>query len=515
MSSSRLAHDLVREDSTILQLVAQLREPTIRRQVLARRRFLDFLTYMHPEYTVSWHHELLANTLERWADPDSGLDRLMVFCPPQHGKSEQVSRNLPPFILGKIPTSRVILGSYAAELAEGMSRDVQRNIESAQFAELFPSVTLPSRSSRAGFTRTDQLFDVLRDGQPTQGFRCAGILGGVTGMPATHLIVDDPVKNQQEADSKLYRDRVFEEYTASFKTRLRGRGKILICMTRWHEDDLAGRLLQQAKDNPKADQWEVLSLPAIAGDGVPLYQTPGDSRREGEPLWPDRFPVDVLQAIKAGQQEEGAMAPRKWYALYQCTPHPKGGKQFIEEYFARRFALANAHTIRFETVIAVCDANFKSREYAAGEVSYNIIQVWGRFDGRYFLLDHWRSNQGYTVLKRAIRETFAQWGRRLQRFWIEDKASGSAAFDDLHKEFPKLEPLPASNDSKASRACVSEDLHAAGKVLYPDPPAPWFDNYVAEHTGFPHAKHNDEVDTAAYALIQLSSGASRSPGWWW
>lgn len=499
---------------SLAPFVELLSDPGLRKRLKARRSLLEFTTYTNPSYQVNWHHKLLADKLTMWADPKSGLDRLMIFMPPQHGKSELSSRRLIAWLFGRHPDAWIIHGSYASDLVERMSADVQRIMESSEYAELFPEVRLPVRGNRDGLARTDSEFSVLVNGKPVSGYRCAGILGGVTGMPATHLILDDPIKNQQEADSALFRDRVYGEYLSSFKTRLRGRGKILIINTRWHEDDLCGRLLDQARTNPEADQWEVISLPAIAGDGVPLNQTPEDNRLDGEALWPARYPVEVLRAIKAGMKGEGGLPPRVWYALYQQTPQPKGGQRFLDEYFQHKYHADQiiGQLRKFQRIIAVCDAAFKGKEVAKGKTSAVVIQVWGRWEGKYYLLDHWRAQVGFVATKQAVKDMYQRWKRHLRKFWIEDKANGSAVFDELHQEVVCLETLPSSNDSKESRACVSEELHARGLVYYPDDDPEWFDHYKGEHTGFPNAAFDDEVDCAAYALIDLEE--KKRARWW-
>lgn len=224
---------------------------------LSRRTLLTFTTFTRPDYEINWHHRVVANALDRVLA--GACRRLMIFEPPQNGKSEQVSRRFPAYALGKNPNLRIIACSYGDSLAQDMSRDVQRIIDSPEYHVLFPNVRLAE--SRDVEKRTQGQFDVVGG---TGYYIATGIMGSMTGKSSDIGIVDDPCKNREEAESEVYRDKVWEQYRSAFATRQFGsEGSIIVCMTRWHTDDLAGRLLSLAQENPDADQWEVLNFQAI------------------------------------------------------------------------------------------------------------------------------------------------------------------------------------------------------------------------------------------------------------
>jgi predicted phage terminase large subunit-like protein len=285
----------------------------------ARAGLLDFTRYTMPTYRVNWHHVLTCQYIERLLRGE--IKRLMIFEPPRHGKSEIVSRRLPAYFLGRNPDAEVIACSYSSELSTSMSRDVQRIIDTRRFRNLFPNTRLSGAGSGSGGTwkRTDDLFEIV--GYRGK-YRSAGVGGGITGQGMNLGIIDDPVKGATEAYSPTIREKIWNWYTRDFYTRLEKDASILITMTRWHRDDLAGRLLLQAQTESDADQWTVLRLPAIRG----TEDNPEDPRKLDEPLWPWKFDKAALEKTK--RQD-----PNAWAALYDQDPRPEGGAWFDGSYF--------------------------------------------------------------------------------------------------------------------------------------------------------------------------------------
>jgi hypothetical protein len=275
-----------------------------------------------PGYQVNWHHAIVAEHLDRWVRGD--IRRLMLFMPPRNGKSELVSRRLPAYILGRDPEAQIIACSYGADLASALNRNVQRIIDNPAYARVFPDTRLNSSNVRAAaqesYLRNSDTFEVVGH----QGtYVSAGVGGAITGKGFQYGIVDDPIKNRDEADSPTYRAKVYDWYTSTFYTRQEGDdARILLTVTRWHEDDLAGRLLALADADPAADRWEVLSFPAIA-EGP----NPHDPREPGDPLWPAKYPLTRLASMRA------TMGARDWTALYQQRPAPSEGAMFRREWF--------------------------------------------------------------------------------------------------------------------------------------------------------------------------------------
>lgn len=235
----------------------------------------------------------------------------MVFMPPRHGKSELVSRRLPAFLLGLSPANRIIIGSYADDLASSFNADVEAIMKTDEYKTLFPETCLEGLR-RHDYKETNGGGYVLT----------RGIKGGVSGRGLTFGIVDDPVKGQKEADSPVDRDGVWDWYTSNFLTRRDNwDAGILVTQTRWHRDDLSGRLLAQMA-NASGDQWETICFPAIRG----VEANALDPRAEGEALWPWRMPVEELGRIKSIDR-------RTFAALYQQDPTADGGAEWGDECF--------------------------------------------------------------------------------------------------------------------------------------------------------------------------------------
>jgi predicted phage terminase large subunit-like protein len=239
--------------------------PVEKERQIARESLLTFTQFTKPNYRVNWHHRTLAAMLDRVAT--GACRRLMVFLPPQHGKSELVSRRFPAYMLGRNPELRLIAASHTHELAVALNRDVQRILDNDKYQGLFPDVHLATpRSPRGLFLprRTMGLFELVNH---RGGLRSAGVGQSIAGMPADGAIIDDPFGKREDADSAAMRQRVWDWYANDLYTRLSATAWIVLTHTRWHRDDLAGRLLKKMADRA-ADQWEILCLPAIRTDAV-------------------------------------------------------------------------------------------------------------------------------------------------------------------------------------------------------------------------------------------------------
>lgn len=239
------------------------------------------------------HLTILCDRLEAIAR--GALLRLMVFMPPRYGKSEAVSRGFPAWYLSNYPDNEVILASYGAELAEDMSRWAQQYF--TQSAGLFDLA--PDRRSRAT--------DHWRIRGHRGGMVAAGIGGPITGRGGNVVLIDDPVKNVEEARSRIYQDHTYDWFQGVAKTRLAPHGAIVLVMTRWDRLDLAGRLLEDAKHG-RGDKWEVLSFPGLALGEDSL------GRKVGEALWPARYPLEELLELRR------TMPAFMWSALIQQNP---------------------------------------------------------------------------------------------------------------------------------------------------------------------------------------------------
>lgn len=271
------------------------------RELLNRRKagktLLDFVQYRNTAYQAARHHRLICDKLE--AVERGEIKRLMLFLPPRHGKSELASRNFPAWALGCSPARQIITASYSDEIASDFGRDVRNIVADPLYQNVFKAISLrpDSKSANRWHTSAGGIYFA------------AGVGSAITGRGADILLIDDPIKNRQEADSQLVRDRVWNWYTSTAYTRLMPGAAIVLIQTRWHVDDLAGRLIKQMEGG--GEQWEIVSLAA---------------ETDGEALWPEWYPMATLDTIKA------TIGPRDWSALYQQQPMPDGGGEFKKDY---------------------------------------------------------------------------------------------------------------------------------------------------------------------------------------
>ena len=446
------------------------------RKEKARRNLIDFTTWTSPRYQVNWHHRTLAEALTKMERGE--IKRLMVFMPPRHGKSELVSRRYPAFLLGRNPDAHIISASYSATLASAMNRDVQRIIDSPEYAELFPETKL---STGTGYLRNSDVFEIVgRKGY----YLSAGVGGGITGRGADFAIIDDPIKNRAEAESKVFRDKVFDWFTSTLYTRLEKDAKVLITLTRWHEDDLAGRLLQLAESDPQADQWMVISYPAIRLD----MKDPTDPRKLGEALWEDKYSKETLLTIKA------TVGMYDWSALYEQNPSPPKGAIVQRDWLNYYKVLPS----KFDEVIQSWDFAFDNKDNG----SYVVGQIWGRVGAYKYLIDQVRDRMDFTQSLRAVRNLSAKHPLAKAKY-MEKKANGTAIMNTLRREISGIIPVNPEG-SKVERLYAVTPQFEAGNVYLPDPSiAPWVNDYVEELVSFPNAPNDDQTDCTTQALSNL------------
>lgn len=416
------------------------------------------------------HLTLLCSKLE--AVERGEIKRLMVFMPPRHGKSEVVSKKFPAWFLGRNPGKEIIISSYSADLAYDFSR-IARNTLRERGQQLW-EVQLAHDS--AAVTRWS--IDGHRG-----GLMAAGVGGPITGRGAHVAIIDDPVKNSEDASSKTMRDKNFDWYRSTLRTRLAPGGAIVLVMTRWHEDDLAGRLL--ADDS---EQWEVISLSAKAELGDAL------GRQLDAPLWPSRFPADELAQIKID------LGSQLWTALYQQRPAPAEG-DMLKRGWWRYYKELPGH---FDEIIQSWDMSFKDSDTS----DYVVGQVWGRVDADKYLLDQVRARLDFPATVQAVRRMKAKWPET-RAILIEDKANGTAVISTLRTSIAGIIPIEPMGSKEARASAVSPQIEA-GNVYLPDPSiAPWVQDFVEECAAFPNGVNDDQVDATTQALNRLGLRSRR------
>ena len=458
----------------------------------AGSNLLDFTRFTFPNYVTNWHHEVVADKLDAFLRGD--IRRLMIFQPPRTGKSELVTRRLPAFALGNNPNLKIIAASYSGDLANSFNSDAQQIMESARFQTRFPGLNLPTISkfkNKDKFKQTSSQVDILQPdperkgyGKKTGFYKTVGVGGSLTGFGFDIGIIDDPFKNRLEADSKVIREKVYNWYASTFLTRAEKNARFLLTMTRWHDDDLAGRLL-------KKGGWEVICLPHVKDEVNREY----DPREIGDILWPWKFGEEDLQFMK----KEGG--PREWASIHQQNPQQEGGNIVKREWWQYYEKVPR----KFDQVIQSWDFTFKDTSSA----DFVVGGVWGRKGPDKYLLDVVRKRAGFLESVSLIQTMSAKWTEAYTKV-IEDKANGPAIIETLKRKMSGVVPFdPAKFGSKEARAHAVSGQIEAGNVLLPKD-APWVHDYIEEWSAFPNGKNDDQVDMTTQALLKMgASGIDR------
>ena len=457
----------------------------------ARNGLLAFTLYTKPDYEVNWHHRAACRKLNQFARGE--IKRLLFKMPPRHGKSELVSRRLPAFLHGRNPNAEIMLATYNGSLASDMSIDVQRIIDSDRYRKLFPRTQITPEGTKTAYARNSNEYEIIPYVTPqgevirNQGsYRAQGVGGSFTGRGANFILIDDPVKNREDADSLTYRDAVWNFYTSTLYTRLEKDGQILLTMTRWHEDDLAGRLIELAKSDPGADQWEIVDFPAIKEQ----EGNPDDPREIGEPLWENKYSRANMASIKS------SVGLRDWASLYQQEPSPDEGN-VIQRAWIRIYDDLPAD---LDEKALFVDLSFKE----GPATDFTVIEAWGRKGTNIYLIDQIRGRMDFPTQMNAIRNMAARHPDAYEK-QIEEAANGAAIISLLRHEIMGLVPVRPHTSKEARLAAVSP-LYQAGNVHYPNPKKhPWVDANMSELLSFPSGKHDDTVDVASMALMRLGS----------
>jgi predicted phage terminase large subunit-like protein len=406
--------------------------------------------------------------------------RLLVTMPPRHGKSELVSRFLPAWWLGTRPDDRVILASYESDFAATWGRKV-RDLLDESGSELFG---VSVRRDSAAASR----FDL--DGR-AGGMTTAGVGGAITGKGANLLVIDDPVKSAEDSQSEALSRRVWDWYRSVARTRLEPGGVVVLVMTRWSEDDLAGRLLAESD----GEKWEVLNLPALAEEDDPL------GRKPGEALWPERFSMDDLEATRS------ALGSYLWSALYQGRPAPLDGNVFRRSWF-RYFEHSGdsyaLHGIEPEIVNVNSCRRFVTVDLAVStkkSADYTVASVWAVTPKSELLLLH-RVRKRIPAPEQVplLRKLYEEWSPDI--VGIEAVAFQLAIVQQAREDGLPVTELRADKD-KVSRALTAAARLEGGTVYWPKK-APWLDEWENELLLFPNSRYDDQTDTFAYAALEVA-----------
>ncbi|MFQ5674203.1 MAG: phage terminase large subunit [Nitrospinales bacterium] len=427
----------------------------------ARKRLLPYAISQWADYAPAEHHRLIANHLENVELGE--ILRLMIFMPPRHGKTMLASEYFSAWYMGRNAQKEIIAITYSQERANDIGRKVRNQITDSLHGEIFKECSLSPDSTSM------HRFNTVQGGS----YFGVGIGGPITGRGAHLLLIDDPVKNREEAESETKRRSIKDWYVSTAYPRLMPGGAIILIQTRWHEDDLAGWLLKEhAHEN-----WTVINLSAIAEthDGI--------GREPGQALWEECYPKTRLEEIKR------TIGSRDWSALYQQRPAPQEGSIIKYEWFMR-YKTPPAY---FERKALSLDTAYKAREIN----DPSVCTVWGETDKAFYLLDVWRARVEYPTLKSHVLSLAEEW--KPDAVLIEDKASGQSLIQDLtnHTRLPII-PVSPQGD-KVIRTNAVSSLFEARRVYLPES-ASWLIDYETELITFPNAAHDDQVDSTTQYL---------------
>lgn len=447
-------------------------------------RLIAYAAYQWPGYRDAAHHRLIARKLE--AVERGEIKRLMITMPPRHGKSMLASEFFPAWYLGRNPDHYVVTATYAQDLADDFGRKVKNQIEDESFQAIFPGVRLSGDSKSAKRFNVEGSDGGYEHTLAQRGaFYAVGVGGPLTGRGAHLLLIDDPVKNREDAESEVMRKKTKEWYTSTAYTRLMPGGRIVIIQTRWHEDDLTGWLLGEHEH----EGWERLDLPAINDNG--------------EALWPEQYDIEALEQIKR------AVGPRDWSALYQQRPSPETGDYFKREWI---------HT--FDVMPPRATLNiYGASDYAVtsegGDYTVHVI-VGLDPDGRLYLLDMWRGQSSSDKWVDAFCDLVLKWK---PIGWAEEQGQIRSGIGPwlLRRQldtgaYVAREAFPTRGDKAVRAQSIRGRMAMSG--LYVPKDAPWVGDLIPELMSFPVGVHDDQVDALGLAgqlLDRMASGKAPKP----
>lgn len=424
------------------------------------------------------HHEVICAALE---EVEKGhYQRLIISMPPRHGKSELASRRFPAWFLGKDAYRQVLFATYNADLAAHFGKSVRAVMRHPSFQQIFPGCKLRTGEQASDYLRTEE------NGEA--GF--VGVGGGLTGKGADLLIIDDPIKDREQADSKRERDKMWDWFTEVAMSRLMPGGRVVIIMTRWHEDDLVGRLTDPKNpcyNDENAQRWKILSLPAIADDNDPM------GRKKGEALWPERYGLDFLY-------EARRMNPKGFSALYQGQPTPDDGDYFKREWL-------KGYTVLPDNLRYYCVSDHAVSTSQTADKTVLLPFGVDPDDNVYILPDVWWRRASTDQVVEAMIDLMT---RRQPVKWGAERGHISQSIGPFLRKvqqerrvYTMVEEITPVKD-KQTRAQAMRGRMAMGKVYFPKF-APWWSDAETEILKFPSARHDDFVDALGLAGLLLGT----------
>ena len=440
------------------------------RRELARKSYIDYCQYTHRgAWKEAKHLKLICTALDKVEAGE--ILRLMIYLPPRHGKSMTVTETFPSYFIGRKPERRVIETSYGDSLAQRFGKFNRQKVQ--EYGQELFGISI----SKEKASMTD--WDIAGH---RGGMISAGIGAGITGQGADLLLIDDPIKNKEEAESETYRNKVWDEWQNTLRTRLHPGAAVIIILTRWHEDDLAGRLLNP--EYGEVEDWTILSLPAIAEENDLL------GRELGEPLWPEHgYDATWAEATK------NAVGSMTWNALYQQRPAPAEGAMIKRHWWKYYTEIPG----NLEYILQSWDMTFKDSDGS----DYVCGQVWGNAGANIYMLpDREYGRFDFPVTLEAFERLTSRNPEATTKL-VEDKANGPAVIAMLKNKIGGIIPINPKG-SKIARASAISPLIEAGNVYLPSPSiCPWINDFIEECASFPNGAHDDQVDAMTQALQRL------------
>jgi len=499
----------------VLSTISEVELLEVAERILIQRSLLAFVRRFKPDYMAGWVHEDICRRLERFVKAVEAKQRprLLLCMPPRHGKSTLTSNFLPAWILGHHPEWEIIAASHTQSLALKFSGFIRDLLRDPAYQQVFPNTILnPDSQSKEAWDTTSR-----------GGYLAAGVGTGITGRGAHVLIVDDPVKDMEAADSETIRDNTWEWYTSTAYTRLAPGGGVLGILTLWNEDDWGGRIIE-VSETRSGDKFEIVRYPAI-NEGFAEYlhsdertilrvlpdETPPEDatllRPVGTALHPDRYDLEALLSIKNNYFARGNQ--RVWHALYQQNPTPEDGLFFTKDKF-RYYSTPPQK--RFCTVYQAWDFAITTGQESDYTVGVTILQ--DPNDALYVVdIRRFRSGDSIEIVD-VILDFYVEWGADI--IGVEDGQiwkTMQAQFEKRcheRKLYPSFEALKPLTDKKV-RAHPLRGRMQLGKVYFPDD-APWKHEMQQELLSFPGGKHDDQVDALAWAVrLTLTRAAPTLP----
>ena len=454
---------------------------TRKRNKFAYTDLIEFCKLMQPDYIVGKHHRILADMLMAIEHGDK--DRICVNIPPRHGKSQLVSIYFPAWFLGRNPNKKVMMVSHTTDLAVDFGRKVRNLIALDDYKSVFPTVRLASDSKSAGRWNTSV------GGE----YYACGVGSALAGRGADLLLVDDPHSEQDVINGNFsVFEKAYEWYTFGARTRLMPGGRVAIIQTRWHMDDLTGRVVRDMGQNEKADEFEVIEFPAILEvddkeTGKPIQK----------PLWPEFFDLEALLRTKA------SMPAFQWNAQYQQEPTAEEAAIIKREWWNRWI---KDDPPKCEYIIMSLDSAAEKHNRA----DFTALTTWGVFFNEevdaynIILLNSIKKRLEFPELKQMALEEYADW--EPDAFIVEKKSSGTAIYQEMRRMgLPVQEYTPhRGSGDKLARLNSVADIIASGLVWVPE--TRWAEEVIEEIAGFPFMSHDDLVDSTVMALMRFRQG---------